>query len=124
MPMPRPAAPVPPPPPANPRPEIEATLKAFAGAVESRSVDNIRRVYPGLTVVQQRGWEQFFETVSDVDAELSIDQLDVANGTADARVRGSYGYRNNSTGRTEVQPVAFRAILRREPGGWRIIQVR
>jgi hypothetical protein len=124
MPMPRPAAPVPPPPPANPRPEIEATLRAFAGAVESRSVDNIRRVYPGLTVVQQRGWEQFFETVSDVDAELSIDQLDVANGTADARVRGSYGYRNNSTGRTEVQPVAFRAILRREPGGWRIIQVR
>lgn len=74
--------------------------------------------------MQERGWEQFFETVSDVDAELSIDQLGVANGSADAQVRGSYGYRNNSTGRTEVQPVAFRATFRREPDGWRIIQVR
>jgi hypothetical protein len=116
--------PTPPSPPANPRPEIEAVLSAFAAAVESREVENIRRVYRGLTPTQERGWEQFFETVSDVDAELSIDQLDVANGSADAQVRGSYGYRNNSTGRTEVQPVSFRATFQREPGGWRIIQVR
>ena len=125
LPMPRAAAPVrPPSPPPDPRPEIQAVVAAFASAVESRDVTNIRRVYPGMTLVQQRGWDQFFETVRDVKAQLSVAQLDVANGAADAHVTGTYGYRNSSTGRTEVQPVSFRAMLRREPGGWRIIQVR
>jgi hypothetical protein len=77
-----------------------------------------------MTPLQQRGWEQFFETVRDVKAQLAVGTLDVANGAADARVSGTYAYRNNSTGRAEVQPVSFRATLRREGGGWRIIQVR
>jgi hypothetical protein len=111
-------------PPRDPRPEISGAIAAFASAIESRNVDNIRRVYPGMTPLQQRGWEQFFETVRDVKAQLAVGTLDVANGAADARVSGTYAYRNNSTGRAEVQPVSFRATLRREGGGWRIIQVR
>lgn len=83
----------------------------------------MRRAYPGMTAAQQRGWEQFFEAVRDVKAQLAVNQLDLGSGTADARVTGTYGYRNNSTGRSEVQPVSFRATLRREPAGWRIIQV-
>jgi hypothetical protein len=75
-------------------------------------VDNIKRVYPGMTAAQQRGWEQFFETVRDVKAQLSVAQLDLSNGTADAQVTGTYTYLNNSTRTTERLPVSFHATLR------------
>ena len=106
------------------KPEIQATIAAYATAIESRSVDNMRRVYPNMTTQQQRGWEQFFETVRNVQAHLSIASMEVANGTADVRVTGSYAYLNNTTGREEQQPVSFRATLRQEGGPWRILQVR
>ena len=77
-----------------------------------------------MTGPQQRGWEQFFQLVRDVNAELTVGRLDVANGTAEAQVGGSYTYLNTSTQRTEHQPVSFRATLRREAGGWRILQIR
>jgi hypothetical protein len=94
------------------------------GAIEARSLDNLRRVYPAMTPVQQRGWQQFFETVRDIKAELTVGALDVADGTAEAQVAGRYSYVNTTTGRAESQPVSFQAILRREGGGWRIVQVR
>jgi hypothetical protein len=84
----------------------------------------MRRVYPGMTAVQQRSWEQFFETVRNIQAQLSVTAMEVASGTADVHVTGSYAYLNTSTGRPEQQPVAFRATLRQDGGGWRILQVR
>jgi hypothetical protein len=99
-------------------------IAEYSGAVESESLADLRRVYPGMTSLQQRGWEQFFQVVRDVKAQLSIAQLDVANDTAGAQVTGAYTYLNTSTGRTERQPVSFHATLRREGAQWRISQVR
>lgn len=99
-------------------------LTAYASAIESQSLDNIRRVYPGMTTAQQQKWEQFFEMVRDVKAQLSIASLDVANGTAEAQMTGTYTYLNSSTRQTEQQATAFHATLRREAAGWRISQVR
>jgi hypothetical protein len=77
-----------------------------------------------MTTQQQRAWEQFFQTVRDVKAQLTVAQLDLPNGTAEARVTGTYTYLNTSTRNTERVPVSFHATLRREAGGWRISQVR
>lgn len=96
----------------------------YSGAIESQSLADLRRVYPGMTPLQQRGWEQFFQVVRDVKAKLSVAQLDVANDTAAAQITGTYTYLNTSTGRTEQQPVSFHAALRREGAQWRISQVR
>ncbi len=115
--------PVPQPPP-DPAPEIRGVVAAYRNAVESQNVNNIRRIYPAITAAQQRGWEQFFQTVRDVKAQLSVANLEVSNGTAEAQVTGVYTYLNSSTRETERQPVAFHVSLRREPGGWRITQVR
>ncbi|HEY7634474.1 MAG TPA: protein kinase [Gemmatimonadales bacterium] len=123
-------APVTAPPPApaqpahDPRPEIRSVIADYSNAVESQSVNDLRRVYPGMTGLQQRGWEQFFQVVRDVKSQLSITRLDVANDTASAQVTGTYTYMNTTTGRTERQPVSFHAALRREGGQWRISQVR
>ena len=77
-----------------------------------------------MTGIQQRGWEQFFQLVRDVNARLSLGGLNVSGGTADAQITGTYNYLNTSTGRAENQPVSFHASFRQEGGRWRISQVR
>ena len=105
-------------------PEIRGLIGRFAGAVEARSLSDLKRVYPGMTAVQQRGWEQFFELVRDVKAQLDVDRLDVSDTKAEAQVRGSYTYLNTSTQRNERQPVSFTALLRREAGRWSLAEIR
>jgi serine/threonine protein kinase len=117
-------APTPTPRAADPAPEIHGVVTEYAVAVESESLDGLRRVYPGMTGLQQRGWEQFFQLVRDVKARLSVARLDAAGGTADAQITGSYTYLNTSSGRTESQPVSFHATFRQEGGRWRMSQVR
>jgi serine/threonine protein kinase len=111
-------------PPADPRPEIWRVVTDYAGAIESRDVGNIRRIYPGMTVGQERGWQQFFQVAREVKAQLDLNQLVTTGATANARITGSYTYLNSSTGSTEHQPVSFQAILKKTESGWRISEVR
>jgi hypothetical protein len=106
------------------RTEISRVVADYANAIESRSIGNIRRVYPGMTPAQERGWDQFFQLVREVKAQLDLSQLETSGGTATARITGSYTYLNGSTGRTERQPVSFQAVLHRSEGGWLIGEVR
>jgi tRNA A-37 threonylcarbamoyl transferase component Bud32 len=119
-----PPAPAPPPRPVDPRPEIRGLIAQYAGAVEAENLSDLRRVYPGMTPVQQHGWEQFFQLVRDVKAQLDVDRLDVTDSKAEAQVRGIYTYLNTSTQRSERQPVSFSALLRREGGRWNIVEIR
>jgi serine/threonine-protein kinase len=111
-------------PPADPRPEIRRVVTDYAGAIESGDVGNIRRIYPGMTAGQERGWQQFFQVARDLKAQFDLNQLVTTGATANARITGSYTYLNSSTGRTEHQPVSFQAALRKTESGWRISEVR
>jgi serine/threonine-protein kinase len=106
------------------RPAILGAIAAYARAIEMKSLPQLQSVYPGMTPVQQRGWEQFFQLVRDVKAELTAQQLGVAGDAADAQVTGTYVYLNTSTGRQERQPVSFGASFRKQGDIWRIVQVR
>ena len=117
-------APTPAPRAADLGPEIRSVIAEYAGAIESKSLTDLQRVYPGMTPVQQRGWQQFFQLVREVKARLSVGQLHVSGGSADAQVTGTYTYLNTSTGRAESQPVSFHAFFQNESGKWRISQVR
>jgi tRNA A-37 threonylcarbamoyl transferase component Bud32 len=117
---PRPASP---PPAADPRPAIQGVVAEYAAAVESESLEGLRGVYPLMTPAQAQGWEQFFTLVRDVKAQLTVSRLEVANGTAEAQVAGTYTYLNTSTQRGEHQPVSFRATFRRDGDRWRIFQI-
>jgi serine/threonine protein kinase len=114
----------PPPRPADPLPEIRRVVAEYAGAIESENLGDLRRVYPGMTSMQQRGWEQFFQLVRDVKADLSVARLDRSSGTTDAQITGTYTYLNTSTGRAERQPVSFHASFSNQGGQWRIREVR
>jgi hypothetical protein len=108
----------------DPRPDIRAAFADYAAAIESQNVGSLRRVYPAMSAAQQQGWEQFFGSVRDVKAALSLSQLDVQGSGAEAQAVGSYTYLNTSSHRTEQRPVLFHVTFRRDTGGWRITQVR
>ena len=108
----------------DPRAQIESVIGDYARALESLDLAQVRRVYPGLTAAQQRGWKQFFESVRRLKAGLTVAAVNVTGGTAEAIVSGVYDYENATTGRAERRPVTFRAILVAEPGGWRLSVIR
>ncbi len=131
--VPRPPPPVPPPakprdsavaPAPDPTRQIQALFAEYGAAIEARSLDAIRRTYPGLLPSQAREWEQFFATVTDVDVELAVNDLKVTGEAAEARLEGVYVFRNPSTRRTQREPVTFQATLRRDGDRWRIASLR
>jgi len=120
-----PPAPVPVAPVAvDPRPDIEKVIAGYAGAIESRDIEQVRHAYPGLTTAQQGSWQTFFDRVRNLKATLTVATLNLTATTADAGVSGVYEYDNASTGRPERRPVTFRATLARDAGGWRITAIR
>ncbi len=122
----RPVVAAPPPPlrPADPRVQIETTIAAYARALESRDAGQVRRVYPGLSVSQQQGWEDFFKAVRNLKADLRVTTVDVQGETADALVDGVYVFDNATTGRAERRPVTFHASFVAESAGWRLNAIR
>jgi hypothetical protein len=86
-------------------------------------VAEIRRVYPGLTAAQQQGWEQFFQSARTVHARLAVTRVDAAAASADVAVGGSLEY-DAGSGRTERQPMTFRATAVQDGGAWRLQAIR
>jgi eukaryotic-like serine/threonine-protein kinase len=113
----------PPPPSAPTASDVTPVIEAYARAIESRDVSAIRRAYPGLTSDQQRGFQQFFESARKINVTFRVTSVEGTASTADVRVSGRYEY-ENSSGRTERQPVSFAATLRREGSGWRMVGLR
>jgi len=81
-------------------------------------------VYPGLTSAEQATFAQFFESVSDLKAGLTIDRLIIAGSSADAFVSGVYEYRDTRTGRGRRDTTSFRATLVQDSTGWHLTAIR
>jgi hypothetical protein len=103
--------------------DVAPVIEAYARAIESRDLGAVRRVYPGISADQQRGFEQFFESARRIDVTFRVTSVEGTPTTAEARVAGAYQY-ERADGRTERQPVSFQASLRREGGSWRLVAVR
>ena len=125
-------APPPPPPPVRnpepepkpaPREEIATTVAAYARAIESRDIGAVRRVYPGITSDQARGFEQFFQSARSINVTFRVTDVETNGNSADAKLVGSYQY-VTSDGKSERQPVSFSASLRYDSGSWRLTSVR
>ena len=113
-----------PPPPSPPTAgDVAPVIESYARAIESRDVSAIRRVFPGLTSDQQRGFEQFFESARKINVTFRVTSVEGTASTAEVRVSGRYEY-ENSSGRAERQPVSFAATLRRDGAGWRMVALR
>jgi len=114
------------PPPAAAAPsaaDIAPTVEAYARAIESRDIGAIRRVYPGLTSEQQRGFEQFFQAARSINVTFRVANVETSGASADARLVGTYEY-VTTAGKTERQPVSFAATLRHDGNRWHLVSVR
>ena len=114
--------PAPPPAPENPQPLIEAAIQSYGRALESRDVQQVRRVYPGLSAQQAQSWRDFFATVTDLKVDLAIKQLQITGDVAEVQVEGFSQYAQNR--RPQRQPMTFHATLDRTSGTWRIASIR
>jgi serine/threonine-protein kinase len=103
--------------------QISAVIGAYARALESRDIDELRRVYPSMTDTQRRAFEDFFRSTRSLRATLSVGALQVDGSNADAQLSGVYNY-ITVAGIAQQQPVSFRASLRRDAGAWKLVAVR
>jgi len=103
--------------------DVAPVFESYARAIEARDVSAIRRVYPGLTAEQQRGFEQFFESARKLNVTFRVASVDGSATSAEAHVNGTYQY-ESSQGRVERQPVSFVATLRRDGSSWRLVSLR
>jgi hypothetical protein len=113
----------PPPPHVDAATEIQSVVAAYARAIESRDITNVKRAYPGATQSQADGFEEFFATVRSLHVTLAITSLDVKGDGAEAQLAGAWDY-VTSSGRNEHQPVNFHASFHRDSGAWKLMAVR
>jgi hypothetical protein len=107
----------------NPSVEIEAVVAAYAHAIESRDVAEVRRAYPGATPQQLSGFDDFFKSLRSIRAGFTVGNLDVRGDVADAKLIGAYDY-VTSAGKTERQPLNIQASFRHDGSGWKLTAVR
>jgi hypothetical protein len=129
-------APVPPPPPAPPtapaapsaaqvRQAVTDAVQAYATALQSRNIAQIRQAYPGLTGAQETGWRDFFQVAQNLRVVLGVTDVQQQGiDAAEATVAGTYEYRDSQSRRDQHQSVSFRVSLERGGGGWRITAIR
>jgi eukaryotic-like serine/threonine-protein kinase len=122
---PRPAASAPPTPPsaAPDASRIPEAIDAYARAIETRALPQLRQAYPGLTAEQERSFAGFFDATRAIRVTFSIAGLEVNGATAEVRVVGTYEF-VTTAGQTERKPVTFQATLRHDSGRWRLTSVR
>jgi hypothetical protein len=108
---------------ANATPEIGAVIDAYARAIESRSIDELRRAYPAITPDQARAFSDFFASTRTLRATLAVKSLHVDGASATASVAGIYEYTTTS-GRSQQQSVSFQTELRRDGSAWKLTAVR
>src|SRR5207248_7568895 len=119
---PKETAPAPAPKAATPS-DIQPLVSAFARAIESGNINNVRAVYPGITGFQQRGLETFFQRARNINVSFRIENFDGTPSSADARLVGSYEF-INSDDKPDRRPVTFEVTFQREGNAWRMASMR
>jgi len=108
-------------PPADPRPGVERALEQYRIALESRNLAQVRAAYPGMTAEQERGWREFFGSVSQLTVTMRVVDVTASGGTAAARVEAVYRFRS---GRPQTQALTLTTSLERVGNGWRLVKVQ
>jgi len=103
--------------------EISSVIDAYARAIESRDVAELRRVYPAITADQSVAFGDFFKSTRSLRAALVVKSSRVDGNRGTARVAGTYEF-TTTAGRNQQQQVTFDADLRREGGIWKLVAVR
>ena len=103
--------------------EIGNVIDAYARAIESRDIGQLRRVYSTITSDQASAFSDFFSSTRALRAVLAVKSVQVDGDRATAHVAGTYEF-TTTAGRAQQQPVTFQAEFRHDAGSWKLIAVR
>jgi len=113
-------APVPPPAAEDVAGALNAVVAAYARALESRSLDAVRKVVPEFDAQRLEG---LFARAQGLTARIAIEGFSVDGDRANARITGVLEYRE--LGLPKRQRFEQRAVFGRGPNGeWRMTSVR
>jgi len=102
--------------------QVAAVIAAYARALESLDLAELRRVYPSMSAQQRTAFGDFFRSIRTLKATLSVANLQVDGASAEAQVTGAFDYVTTS-GSSEHRDVRFTATLHRERGAWSLSAV-
>jgi serine/threonine protein kinase len=97
---------------------LQAVVTTYARALESRTIAQVRRAYPGLNLRQEENMRRFFQRAQDLRVRLELTDVHREGEGAEGRVVGDYAYTSPTTHVTEHQPVLHRVAFQRLPRGW------
>ena len=110
--------------PIDTRTAIEEVLAVYERALESRDIEQVRRVNPGLAGAQERQTAQAMAFMLDLDVELTVESLSEQGDRATAEVNAIYRFVNADTNRRQESPTRFTATFERIATGWRMLSAR
>jgi hypothetical protein len=114
------------PPSSQPRetgPAIDVLLADLGRALSSERVPNIQVLYPGLTDVERRGWEEFFRGWNQITAKFIVEELQTQGNLATANVRAVFQYVPSRGGAPRVDRRRFAMRFEKKELGWRVAAV-
>jgi hypothetical protein len=106
------------------RTALDGLIEAYARALESGDIQQVRAAYPGLTASESEQLGQALSGMRNLDAALSIGRLDEQGGLAEAYVSGTYSYVNAANGRQQRTAIEFIATFERRTTGWVMTRTR
>jgi hypothetical protein len=91
--------------------------------LSSERVPNIQVLYPGLTDVERRGWEEFFRGWNQITAKFIVEELQTQGNLATANVRAVFQYVPSRGGAPRVDRRRFAMRFEKKELGWRVAAV-
>jgi Protein kinase domain/Bacterial Ig-like domain (group 2)/zinc-ribbon domain len=102
------------------RTAIEGLVAAYARALESKDINEVRKAYPGMTAQQEAAFRQSLPATE--QARLTVQSIEDNGDVATAQVTGTYVFLNGR--RRDTVPASFQATFERVNGAWRLTQTR
>jgi len=99
---------------------IEQIVAAYADALESRDINQVRNVYRNITPQQENNLRGALAAIQ--EANLRVVSVDEQGDEATARIEGEYLINNNGRSERIVVP-PFTATFQREGTGWRMVRM-
>ncbi len=98
---------------------IQAAIDRLRMALQDRSVDSLKKVYPGIPSKEQKDWATMFSNVSDYTVEMKIDKLtrQSDDALADLSIRMVF----KDTGGEKFPSFKWRVRLAEKSNDWVIV---
>jgi predicted Ser/Thr protein kinase len=111
------------PPPPSPTEQITALLDRYAAALEGRSLDALKRIWPGLSGAQESAMRYEFQNARVIEVEVVSPQISVRGDTA--TVTFTRRYRNVTADGQDLRRDSSATMTVRQAGNaWVIEQLR